>query len=239
MEKNNSFRPGGDMASRPLHFIYIADCSGSMGMDGKIQAVNEAIRESIPHIKEAANDNPQAEVLIRAITFSSEARWHIGEPTPVEDFTWKDISADGWTSMGAALSLVAQQLKMPPMSNRALPPVLVLISDGQPTDDFEQGLQELFAQPWGVKAVRLAIPIGEDHNMEVLRRFINNPEIQPIFAKNAEQLKAQIKFFSTSVLKSVASSPSMQQGDKGSNVIMPDNALILSQQNTTSVGDVW
>ena len=31
-------RPGGELATRPLHFIWIADCSGSMATDGKIQA---------------------------------------------------------------------------------------------------------------------------------------------------------------------------------------------------------
>ncbi|MEZ4834079.1 MAG: hypothetical protein R2873_19210 [Caldilineaceae bacterium] len=43
--------PGGALASRPLHFIWIADCSGSMGHGGKIQALNNAIREVIPHMQ--------------------------------------------------------------------------------------------------------------------------------------------------------------------------------------------
>ena len=38
-------RPGGELATRPLHFIWIADCSGSMSVDGKIQALNTAIRD--------------------------------------------------------------------------------------------------------------------------------------------------------------------------------------------------
>ena len=46
-------RPGGALAGRPLHFIWIADKSGSMGIDGKIQALNHAIHEAIPHMKEA------------------------------------------------------------------------------------------------------------------------------------------------------------------------------------------
>ena len=33
-----SKRPGGELATRPLHFIWIADGSGSMAADGKIQA---------------------------------------------------------------------------------------------------------------------------------------------------------------------------------------------------------
>lgn len=44
-------RPGGELATRPLHFIWIADCSGSMSIDGKIQALNNAIREATPSAK--------------------------------------------------------------------------------------------------------------------------------------------------------------------------------------------
>jgi len=61
--------PGGELASRPLHFIWIADCSGSMGVDGKIQQLNFAIRDAIPHMQKVAEDNPNAAVLVRAINF--------------------------------------------------------------------------------------------------------------------------------------------------------------------------
>ena len=36
---------------------------------GKIQALNHAIREAIPHMREVAHGNPNAEVLVRAIKF--------------------------------------------------------------------------------------------------------------------------------------------------------------------------
>jgi hypothetical protein len=144
-----SKRPGGELASRPLHFIWIADSSGSMEQDGKIQSLNTAIREAIPHMKKVAEDNPNAQVLVRAVKFSNGAQWHIAQPTPVADFGWTDLNAEGETDMGKALELVAEQLKMPPMSERALPPVLVLVSDGQPTDDFESGLKALMEQPVG------------------------------------------------------------------------------------------
>jgi len=39
--------PGGPIASRPLHFIWILDCSGSMQGE-KIGQLNFAIREAIP-----------------------------------------------------------------------------------------------------------------------------------------------------------------------------------------------
>jgi uncharacterized protein YegL len=201
-----SRRPGGELASRPLHFIWIADSSGSMEQDGKIQALNTAIREAIPHMRKVAEDNPNAQVLVRAVKFSNGARWHISQPTPVADFAWTDLAAEGETDMGKALQLVAEQLKMPPMSERALPPVLVLVSDGQPTDDFEAGLRALMDEPWGKKAVRIAISIGRDADPEVLQRFIGNPELKPLAANSPEALVRHIKWASTAVLKS-ASSP--------------------------------
>ncbi len=72
---------------------------------------------------------------------------------PGRGFKWTDLTAEGVTDMGKALTLVAEQLAMPPMTERALPPVLVLISDGQPTDDFAGGLKTLTDLPWGKKAV--------------------------------------------------------------------------------------
>ena len=65
--------PGGPLARRPLHFIWIADCSGSMGYGGKIQSLNNAIREALPHMQDAAAECPNAEVMVRAVKFSGGA----------------------------------------------------------------------------------------------------------------------------------------------------------------------
>ena len=231
-------RPGGELATRPLHFVWIADSSGSMEADGKIQALNYAIRNAIPDMRKVADENPNAEVLVRAIEFSSGARWHVSQPTDVADFEWTDLSADGVTDMGKALSMVAEQLKIPPMSDRALPPVLVLISDGQPTDDFEGGLKELLDQPWGKKAVRIAIAIGEDADNDVLQKFIAHPELKPLQANNSESLVKYIKWVSTAVLKSASSPASQAAGAAAApmtNVPVPD----VPDAAPSTADDVW
>ena len=140
--------PNVRLANRPLHFFYLCDCSGSMAAQGKMQSLNQAIRQSLPGMNRVARDNPEARVLVRAVSFADQASWHIPEPTLVEGLEWRDLQAGGCTAMGAALELVAEQLRAPPMEERALPPVLVLISDGQPTDDFEAGLARLMREPW-------------------------------------------------------------------------------------------
>jgi uncharacterized protein YegL len=164
--------PNVRLASRPLHFIYLCDCSGSMAAQGKMQALNQAIRQSLPGMARVARENPEARVLVRAVRFADRAHWHIATPTPMEELQWQDLQAGGVTAMGEALDLLAEQLASPPMEERALPPVLVLISDGQPTDDFETSLGRLMRQPWAQKAVRLAIALGHDADLEVLQQFI-------------------------------------------------------------------
>lgn len=232
-------RPGGELASRPLHFIWICDCSGSMAADGKIQALNNAIREATPHMQKVADENPNAQVLVRAIKFSNSAQWHISQPTPIEDFKWTDLSAEGVTDMGKALMLLAEQLRIPPMTDRALPPVLVLISDGQPTDDFGSGLKTLLELPWGKKAVRVAIAIGADADQRVLDKFIANPELKPLLANSPESLVKYIKWVSTAVLKSASQPPSQVKVDPAaSNVPIPPPPAPPDPEPSSSE-DVW
>ena len=83
------------------------------------------------------------------------------------------------------------------MEERAFPPVLVVVSDGRPTDDFEAGLAGLMAMPWGRRAVRLAIGIGADADQEVLSAFIGDPELRPFTANDPEQLVYLVRFVST------------------------------------------
>lgn len=230
--------PGGALASRPLHFIWITDCSGSMGIDGKIQALNNAIREAIPHMQQVAGENPNAQVLVRALAFSNGARWHISQPAAVADFRWNDLKAEGVTDMGKALSMLADQLSPDHMPGRALPPVLVLISDGQPTDNFDAGLKALLDQPWGKKAVRIAIAIGEDADSDVLQKFIGHPEFKPLQANNAETLVRYIKWASTEVLKS-ASSPASQTLDTTPVANVPLPAAPDPAAPLGAADDVW
>jgi uncharacterized protein YegL len=205
--------PGGRLSTRPLHFFWLADCSGSMAADGKIQALNNAIRETIPHLREVAGDNPYSELLVRCVAFSTGARWHLETPTSVETLGWTDLQAGGFTDLGAALELVGGELQVPPMPERAFPPAMVLVSDGQPTDDYEGALERLLVQPWGVRAIRLAVAIGRDADMEVLDRFIAREDVRPLTANNPEQLVAMIRWAST-IASRIASEPMIHRSDE-------------------------
>jgi uncharacterized protein YegL len=234
-------RPGGELATRPLHFFFIADASSSMSLNGKMDALNLAIREAIPHMRRVAEDNPNAQVYVRAIRFASGATWHVGEETPVEDFEWEDLKAQGVTDLGKAFDLLAEQMTIPPMSDRALPPVLVLISDGQPTDDYKPSLEKLLRLPWGTKSVRLAIAIGSNASKRVLSEFIASSHIEPLEAHNAKELVEYIRWASTIVLQA-ASSPATESGDssyEGGSLIIPQVPSEFWKDISVSVDDVW
>ena len=80
--------PVAEGSRRPLHLIWLADCSGSMSYGGKIQALNTAVREALPHLRRLADEQPDIELLVRAVRFGSGAEWHVAEPTPIERFEW-------------------------------------------------------------------------------------------------------------------------------------------------------
>ncbi len=208
MNTANTDLPGGKISHRPLRFYWVLDVSGSMAGQ-KIGELNHAIREALPDMKDSADDNPHASVEIRAITFSTGYRWMTPTPVPLADFKWTDVSVSGITDMGAAMKAMAAEIAVGNMPERGLPPVMVLVSDGQPTDDFDTGLNALMAEPWGKRALRMAIAIGHDADLDVLRRFIGHPEIEPLTAGNPGDLVKFIKYASTAVLKS-ASSPASQ-----------------------------
>ncbi|MDO4486395.1 MAG: tellurium resistance protein [Bacillota bacterium] len=195
-------RPGGAVASRPLHFFWVVDCSGSM-MGDKIATANFAIKDAIPGMRSAAEENPNAQLLIRTLRFETGAQWITPEPIPVDEFEWEPLEIGGLTSMGMAFDMIADQLEMPPMSEKALPPVIVLLSDGNPTDDYKEGLVRLLNLPWGRKAVRIAIAIGQDVDTNILEEFTRNKELV-LQANNADQLAKMIKWAST-VAKQVSS----------------------------------
>ncbi len=190
-------RPGATLAARPLHFVILADCSGSMAADGKMQALNNAIRETLPHLVDVASQNPHANVLVRAIGFSSGAHWHIEAPTPVTNVVWDDLDTGGYTDLGAALDLLAPQLAPPHLEERSLPPAVLLVSDGMPTDDYATALDRFLQVPMGRRAVRMAVGIGRDADVEVLERFIGSPDLEPAMANNPEQLVRMIRWAST------------------------------------------
>lgn len=196
--------PGGRMAYRPVHFFWLLDCSTSMTINGKMGELNYAVHEAIPAMQDAASENASAQLLVRVITFSTGAQWHVRLPTPVDQFEWTDVTANGVTDLGAALRMVARELQTPPMPERAMQPVLALVSDGLPTDDWRSGLRAVDSTPWGPKSIRVAVSIGQDADTAMLKEFLANPELEPLQANNPTQLARAIRWTSTVAVRAAS-----------------------------------
>ena len=91
------------------------------------------------------------------------------------------------------------------MEERALPPAIVLVSDGMPTDDFAEALEQLMALPWGMRSVRMAVAIGQDAAYDNLTTFIGDPSIEPVTASNPEQLLMALRWATVHVARAASS----------------------------------
>ncbi len=193
------------VSRRALHVVLLLDCSGSMSGD-RMASLNYAMRTAMPELRAVAADNPEVDLRLRAIRFSTEPAWHIEEPAPPSEVEWQDLTASGESGLGAALAMLADAFEDGTMTGRHLPPVIVLVSDGLPTDDFESGLKAFFASEYADSAIRVGIAIGTDADHATLRSFIRNPGINPLRASNATDLIQHIKWATTAPVKA-ASSP--------------------------------
>ncbi|RKH69398.1 vWA domain-containing protein [Corallococcus aberystwythensis] len=184
-------------AARPLPVILLADVSGSMAAEGKIDALNQSVREMLSTF--TSTDDLRAEIHVAVITFGGEARVHTSLQ-PASAVKWSDLVAEGGTPMGQAMTLAADLVddreKLPV---RAYRPTIVLISDGQPTDSWQAGLERVTRQGRAQKADRMALAIGGDADVDMLRRFLNDEKKQVFVVADARRIKDFFQFVTLSV----------------------------------------
>lgn len=198
-----------------MTLFYVVDTSGSM-MGDKIGSVNSAMEEAIvkdlPDIS-AANDD--AEIRIAIMQFSSGCSWITPASGPIEigDIIWNDLHASGLTDLGAACLELDKKLSRNGFlqsQTGAYAPVILLFSDGGPTDDWEKGLNQLKENNWFKHAIKIAIAIGDDADKSVLATFTGTPE-SVITVHDSQTLKTLIR--KVSVRASEFQSHSKQSSD--------------------------
>lgn len=194
------------VAARPLPVIVLADVSGSMSADGKIETLNRSLREMIASF--ANEDDLRAEVHVGVITFGGSKAEAKHAFAPASNIAWDDLKASGKTPLGSALALATNWLEdRSIIPSRAYMPTLVLVSDGQPDkgDTWQQELQNLLGSQRGAKAQRLALAIGADADEHVLQAFVANPEVPVLRAQDAAQISRFFRFVTMSVCSRLAS----------------------------------
>lgn len=203
---------------RVMPLIFLVDTSGSM--DGaKIASLNTAVREALNDVGEISKNNSDAQIKVAVLEFSSGIDWMYPQPIESESFQWQDLKAGGLTSLGAAYGELNEKLSKShgfmaePTGSRA--PAIILITDGQPTDDYKHPLAKLQGNPWFKAGVKVAIAVGdEDTNVDVLAEFTGNKEAV-LTVHNVDQLKKIIKTVSVTASQVASQSASVGVSSNG------------------------
>ncbi|WP_314771417.1 vWA domain-containing protein [Capnocytophaga sputigena] len=139
---------------RRLPVYLLLDTSGSMTGE-PIEAVKNGVQMMVHSLRQ----NPQAieTAFVSIITFDSDAKQLI-PLTDLASFQTVDLKAAGTTALGAALSLLADKLenevtKTTLEQKGDWKPIVFIMTDGVPTDDWQAGFQKL-------KAVKKGLIVG-------------------------------------------------------------------------------
>jgi uncharacterized protein YegL len=190
---------------RALPIFILADKSGSMSGE-KINELNLALREMLTTLKNV--DDIRGKFQLATIGFGGDVE--VIQPlADINEITLRELSAAGNTPMGEAFDVLSAMLEDKEIvGSRAYTPTIVLISDGQPTDFNPNGKNFLDWEPLkriqsgnrSSKCQRLAMGIGQDAKIEMLKAFINNPEIPVIKAKDASGISAFFRWVTMSTI---------------------------------------
>lgn len=227
------------VSRRTMTLFFLIDTSGSM-YGNKIGAVNDAIVNVLPMLEEISVNNSDAEIKVAALEFSDGAKWLYNEPKSFEDFKWIDVQASGLTSLGeACLELNSKLSRSGYMKSAsgsdayAYAPAIILLSDGGPTDNFDGGLQLLQGNLWFKNAIRIAIAIGDDADLDVLSRFTGNSEAV-IKVQNIDALKQIIRIVAISSSQIGSKSSSAGESTKQDQVIKEVNQAVENVNGASS-----
>ena len=173
---------------RRLPVFLLLDTSGSMAGEPI-----EQVKNGVQMLVSALRQDPYAleTAYLGVITFDSAA--HEAVPlTELAAFQVPTISASGATSLGDALKMVAEVAtskltKTTAISKGDWKPMVFIMTDGSPTDDWEAGLKRFQMEKWGI-VVACAVNGGDT---KVLQRIAGDAVVK----LDTSDSSAMSKFF--------------------------------------------
>ena len=160
------------------HLFFLIDTSGSMYGE-RMDALNEACKNAISSIDVIRSD---IEMRVGVLYFSSDVHWMTSVPQRLEDFRWDPLDSDGLTNLGAAYAELGAKMSTDAFfgerlcgRRRIMKSLIILLTDGAPTDNYKEPLEALRQNPFFIGANRFAIGLGEDYDKECLREFTGKP----------------------------------------------------------------
>jgi uncharacterized protein YegL len=157
---------------RRLPVYLLLDTSGSMSGE-PIEAVKNGVQVMISSLRQ----NPQAieTAFLSVITFDSVAQ-QIIPLTDLASFQMVDLKATGVTALGEALKLVSNKIdnevaKTTMEQKGDWKPLVFIMTDGIPTDDWQSGLNEFKQRK---TAFTVACAAGSGADTSILKQITEN-----------------------------------------------------------------
>lgn len=180
---------------RKLPVYLVLDTSGSM-----MGEAIEAVKNGIQILVSALRQDPYAleTAHLSVITFDSTAR----QAVPLSELTTfniPEVQAGGSTSLGAALALLAERAdfevtKTTVDTKGDWKPMVFLMTDGGPTDDWRKGLEKFKKGKFGVV---VACAAGPGADITCLKEITDN--VVTLDTADTGSLRAFFKWVSASI----------------------------------------
>jgi len=193
---------------RRLPVYLLLDTSGSMSGEPI-----EQVKNGMQMLASGLRQDPYAleTAYLSVITFDNTAK-ELMPLTELISFQPPPITASGGTSLGAALTLVAESasknvVKTTPMQKGDWRPMVFLMTDGKPTDDWKPGLARFRQEKWGV-VVACAVNTADT---AALKEVAGEENVVKLDTSDASAITAFFKWVTASVS---TSSKAVEQGGK-------------------------
>ena len=185
------------MSERRLPVYLVLDCSGSM-MGDPIEAVRHGIRALVTDLR--SDPIAMETAYLSVITFHSSAQQVI-PLTELMSFQEPNLEALGSTALGAALKLLEERAenevrKTTPELKGDWRPLVFIMTDGQPTDNWEAAADRIKANARQFGAI-VACAAGSSANPEPLKRVTEH--VVQLNSLQPEELKRFFQWVSSSI----------------------------------------